>query len=173
MPDAKRKKNDAPDSLTVRDGRDGPDQVYVQVPNGFEDAQAALKAAGAEKAGWGWVMTRAAFAEAEDAIREAARADIALGPYGRKARREAGREEREAQAAFWEQVRAHRALFREGEAQAGQIIDTPHGPKPISVVGRVIEVSEKSLERLNEAWGPGDLAVGDKVSWAYYDPPAA
>ena len=41
------------------------------------------------------------------------------------------------------------------------------------MVGRVIEVSEKSLERLNEAWGPGDLAVGDKVSWAYYDPPAA
>ena len=47
LPDAKRKKNDDPDSLTVRDGRDGPDQVYLQVPNGFEDAQAALKAAGA------------------------------------------------------------------------------------------------------------------------------
>lgn len=173
MPENKRKKNEDPDGLTVREGRDGPDQVYVQVPNGFQDAQAALKAAGAEKAGWGWVMTRAAFAEAEPAIREAARADIALGPEGRKARHEAGRPEREAQAAYWERIRAHRVLFREGEAEVGQVIDTPRGPKPVSVVGRVIEVSEKSVERLNEAWGPGDLVVGDKVVWAYYEPPAA
>lgn len=173
MPDTKRKKNEDPDSLTVRDGRDGPDQVYVQVPNGFEDAQAAIKAAGGEKAGWGWVMTRGVFAAAEPAIREAARADMALGTEGRKARHEAGRPEREAQAAYWERIRAHRVLFREGGAALGQVIDTPHGEKPVSVLGRVIEVSEKSIERLNEAWGPGDLVVGDRVSWAYYEPPAA
>lgn len=173
MPENKRKKNDDPDGITVRDGRDGPDQVYVQVPNGFQDTQGAIRAAGGEKAGWGWVMTRGQFTAGEPSIREAARADIALGAEGRKARHEAGRPQREAEAARWESIRAHRVLFREGAAATGQVIDTPHGPKPVSVVGRTIEVSEKSIERLNEAWPDGDLALGDKMSWAYYEPPAA
>lgn len=78
-----------PDNVFINAGVKDTTKSYVMVPFNYREAQAAIKAEGGKWAGSQWEMDAEKLKGAEEAIRVAARADIALGQEGRKAREDA------------------------------------------------------------------------------------
>lgn len=176
-------------SLTVNAGKKDESKVYLKTPKNYDTAVAAIKEAGGTWKISSWELDKDAFAAAETNIRDAIKAEDAMSPEAReeraanKPKRERtsklSDEEKKAKSDAWKIAKENRVLVKEGvisvdadgQAIPGQEVVTPAGSKEITSLGTVFEVDEKALERLKVAHPDTDVAVGDKVAYAYYAPP--
>lgn len=187
MSDAKITRPKDPDNVYVSEGQKDTSKVYVFVPTNYRDAKAAIKAAGGIWKGSQYEFDKAVFTAVENTIREAARKDIGLGSEGRRSREDelnpervelrAKKEAEKAEkSAAWQKAKAHRVLIKEGDVPVdedgnvagGQQVTTKDGQRPVTSVGRVFQVDEENLARLTDANPEAGVAVGDRVSYAYY-----
>lgn len=190
---AEEKKKSDPDNVFVTAGKKDKDKVYVFVPFNYRDAQAALKEAGATWAGSQWGIGKTEFEANETKIREAARADIALGQDGRKAREDALKAEKgdapKAKKAEKKELSAEEQASRD-EANAKRMKERDAKQFPV-VVGTVkegatlvvdgkdvtveefgteFEIDEKNVDSIAARFGIDKFDIGTKVQFAKFDP---
>ena len=198
MSDAPKKSD--PDNVFITPGVKDTNKSYVFVPFNYRDAQAAIKEAGGKWAGSQWELDAAALKSAEDAIREAARKDIALGAEGRKTREDGLKAEKgedkpakeakapkaekspeEIEAAKAERAAASHGRMIEadktrvpvlsGSVAEGGTVSVNGTDVAVTRIGTEVELDDAAAARYAERFPDTSFKVGDKVSFAHFEAP--
>lgn len=196
MSDAPKKTD--PDNVFITPGVKDTTKAYIFVPNTYREAREAIKAEGGKWAGSQWEMDAEKLKGAEEAIRLAARADIALGVEGRKAREDALKAAQPEKAAKEPEVvktpeeieaakeaRAvagrERALEADktrvpvltGSVAEGGTVTVGGVDVTVTKVGAPVDLTEESAARYAERFPDLAFKGGDSVSFAYFEAPVA